>query len=279
MNDEFYILLPVHNRKEITRRFVQSLKAQSHSSYHLVLIDDGSSDGTANMVREYLPSATVLQGGGGSWWAGSLQKGIDWLKQHDVSDAAIILLINDDVTFDTDYLAMASSVFRNRSGLLLLSRYSCDGGNVIKESGVVADLRRLSFRVAATGDEVNCLSTRGLFIRFGDIKIIGDFHPRILPHYLSDYEYTIRAARKDMRCETSDLVYICPDPEATGYRDSNEPGFFRFLKKYFSIKSTDNPIYWSIFVILTAPRLWILPNLARVWFRSANVILKQLFVH
>jgi len=276
MNYGFYILLPVHNRREITRSFVRCLKAQSYTGYHLVLIDDGSTDGTENMVREHIPSLTVLRGDGNWWWAGCLQKGIDWLKENGVDDSAIVLLINDDVTFGTDYLALARSAMMNRSGLLLLSRHSCDGGNTISESGVVADLRRLSFRVADTGEQVNCLSTRGLFIRFGDIRLIGDFHPRILPHYLSDYEYTIRAAGKAMRCETSDSVLLCPNPETTGHHDFREPGFFRFLQKYFSVKSAANPLSWSAFVILSVPGPWILPNLARIWLRSLKVIFSQL---
>jgi len=276
MSDELYILLPVHNRREITRSFIQCLKAQSHTRYHLVLIDDGSADGTEKMVREYIPSLTVLHGNGHWWWAGCLQKGIDWLKENGADDSAIVLLINDDVTFGPDYLALARSAMMDRPGLLLLSRHSCDGGNTVSESGVVADLKRLSFRVANAGEEVNCLPTRGLFVRFGDIRVIGDFHPRILPHYLSDYEYTIRAARKSRHCETSDRVLLCPNPATTGHHDFREPGFFRFLKKYFSVKSAANPVYWSMFVILAVPKPWILPNLARIWLRSIKVIFSQM---
>ena len=276
MIDEFYILLPVHNRKEITRGFIQCLKAQSCSRYHLVLIDDGSTDGTAEMVCEYIPSLTVLRGKGDWWWAGGLQKGIDWLREREVDDSAIILFVNDDVTFGPDYLKLAGSVMNNRSGLLLLSKFSCDGGNVISESGIVADFRRLTFKAASAEEKVNCLSTRGLFARFGDLKSVGDFYPRLLPHYLSDYEYTIRAARKGMCCETSDLVFLCPNPDTTGYHVIKEPDFYSFFKKYFSIKSTGNPVYWSVFVILSAPKLWILPNLARIWFGCIKKITRQL---
>ena len=277
MSDEIYILLPVHNCREITRNFVECLQAQSHTGYHLVLIDDGSTDGTEIMVRESIPSLTVLHGKGDLWWAGGLQKGIDWLKNRKVDDSSIVLFINNDVTFGPDYLTQASLAMKDRFGLLLLSRFSCDGGNVISESGVVADLKRLSFRIANAGEEVNCLSTRGLFMRFGDIKIIGDFHPRVLPHYLSDYEYTIRAARTGMQCQTSDQVFLCPDFDTTGYHDFKDPGFLRFLKKYFSIKSAANPVYWSVFVILSVPKLWIGPNLVRIWFRCTRIISRQLF--
>ena len=227
-----------------------------------------------NIYLHLLYCVAKVTGGG----RGVCKKGIDWLRDRQVDDSAIILFVNDDVTFGPDYLASAGSLMNNRSGLLLLSKFSCDGGNVISESGVVADFRRLTFKTASAEKDVNCLSTRGLFVRFEDLKSIGGFYPLLLPHYLSDYEYTIRAVRKGMRCETSDLVFLCPNPETTGYHyNFKEQNFFRFLKKYFSIKSAGNPVYWSVFVILSAPAPWVVPNLARVWFRSIKRINKRLF--
>lgn len=86
MSEKIYILLPVHNRSAITEHFVNCLAAQTYRSYHLVLIDDGSTDGTADMVRAKIKEISVIKGDGNWWWAGSLQQGIDWLKKRRVSD-------------------------------------------------------------------------------------------------------------------------------------------------------------------------------------------------
>ena len=56
---KIYILLPVHNRREVTRGFVECLAAQTFSDYHLVLIDDGSTDGTAEMVQAQMHHSSV----------------------------------------------------------------------------------------------------------------------------------------------------------------------------------------------------------------------------
>jgi GT2 family glycosyltransferase len=278
MTPKVYILLPVHNRRHITKDLVECLLSQSFKNYHLVLIDDGSTDGTAEMIRGIFPNATVLQGRGDWWWAGCLQQGIDWLKKSRVTESDIVLFINDDVTFKPDYLANAVAYIKHKNELLLLSKFFCEEDGNIKESGVVADLKRLTFKLAKSSEEINCLSTRGLFVRFGDIEKIGDFHPRLLPHYLSDYEYTIRAARKGMRCETTDLVYLCPKLDSTGYRNFGNLGFLEFLRKYLSIKSAENPVYWSAFVLLGVPGLWVLPNLGRVWCRAARAVTGQVVV-
>jgi glycosyltransferase involved in cell wall biosynthesis len=82
MNPCIYILLPVHNRREITKVFIDCLEAQTWQNYHLVLIDDGSTDGTEQVVRERVENLTVIRGNGNWWWAGCLQQGFNFLKKR-----------------------------------------------------------------------------------------------------------------------------------------------------------------------------------------------------
>lgn len=269
------ILLPVHNRREITRGFVECLKAQTFTGFHLVLIDDGSADGTAGMVREAIPDVTVLRGEGDWWWAGSLQRGLEWLKENVTDRDALILFINDDVRFAPDYLAHAVQVMAGRKGVLMLSRLRPKGGEV-QESGIAADLKRLRFEVASSAEAINCLSTRGLFIHWEDVQAIGDFHPKLLPHYLSDYEYTTRACRKGFRCETSGELVIESNEETTGYHVIAERRFGAYLKKYFSKKSPGNPVYWSAFVVLACSPLWKVVNLGRIWAGAVRNLIRAM---
>jgi len=267
-----YILLPVHNRREITRGFVECLAVQTFSDYHLVLIDDGSTDETAEMVQARIRSTTVLRGDGDWWWAGSLQQGLNWLKVSGADDKALVLFINDDVHFAPDYLERAVRVMADKKHVLMLSRFGTPGGEHIMESGKTADLRHLSFNVATSVERINCLSTRGLFAYWGDVRTIGGFHPRLLPHYLSDYEYTIRAYRKGFKCETSAELLIEPNRETTGYRRIDDTSFGSFLKKFCSKKSAVNPAYWSSFILLTAESMWAIPNIFRIWIRASKTI-------
>lgn len=275
MIPKVYILLPVHDRRAHTQAFVECLMRQIFTNHHLVLIDDGSTDGTSAMVNNLVPTATLLRGNGNLWWAGSIQMGLEWLKENAVAEDSIILMINDDVTFEPDYLSKAIAFIADKSGFFLLSRFSCDRGGKVDETGVVANLHRLAFRVARPGEKVNCLSTRGLFARWKDLKHVGNFRPRLLPHYLSDYEYTIRAGKMGVQLMTVESVYLCPDLESTGHHDFGKMSVPVFFRNFFSKKSVANPFYWSAFVILAVPGLWILPNLVRVWYRAAGMLLKH----
>ncbi len=274
---KIYILLPVHNRREITRKFIECLISQTISDFRLVLIDDGSADGTSDMVREYISSAILLSGSGTWWWAGSLQRGINWLKTQEIGNDALVLFINDDVQFATDYLERAIRIMADKKGVLMLSSYMHPESGEISESGVTADLKKLTFTEASSSEQINCLSTRGLFVHWGDAQLIGDFHPSMLPHYLSDYEYTMRAYRKGLKLKTSADLYILENPETTGYHVIEDRYFRDFVKKYFSIKSVSNPFYWSSFVILTCSPLWLIVNLVKIWARAAKDLGRALF--
>lgn len=275
---KIYILLPVHNRKEITRHFVECLQAQTLRDFHLVLLDDGSTDGTAEMVRAYVPEATVLRGRGDWWWAGSLQRGLDWLKENVTDHAALILFINDDVRFRPDYLARAADIMAGRQRVLMLSRFGSLEGGEIHQSGIVVDLKRLRFARASSPEQINCLSTKGLFVYWRDVQAIGDFHPKLLPHYFSDYEYTMRACRKGFSCETSTELLIETNDAETGYHFISDRPFGAYLRRYFSRKAPGNPVYWSSFVLLTCSPLWVMVNLARIWAGALRNILRALIL-
>ena len=107
-----HILLPVHNRADITAEFVSALLRQSEADYRLVLIDDGCRDDTVARVARALPAGRLklLQGDGNLWWAGALQLGYEALCAEPVADGDAVLIINDDVSFEPDFLANALGV-------------------------------------------------------------------------------------------------------------------------------------------------------------------------
>jgi GT2 family glycosyltransferase len=260
-----YIFLPVHNRRDITSRFIECLKVQSYDNFHLVLIDDGSTDGTDEMVRRSVHNLTVLKGKGDWWWAGSLQQGYLWLKRQHVPGNDIILIINDDTQFRNDFLETAVRLLSEKSRTLLLACYfSFQDGRLI-DSGVHVDWKTLSHQQAATPDQINCLSTRGLFFRMADFMEIGGFHPRLLPHYASDLEFTIRAHRKGFTLTTDPSLQLIGDEQTTGIQNISEESLMISIRKLFSIKFILNPVVWSSYIALACPWRWKVINIWRIW--------------
>ena len=105
-------------------------------------------------------------------------------------------------------------------------------------------------------------------MRVSDFLEIGGFYPILLPHYGSDYEFTIRARRKGMALATHPSVKLWLDERSTGYHQLENEGLSESLKKYFSRKSARNPLFWTVFVGLACPWIWMPSNWLRVWFRT-----------
>jgi len=267
MIQKVYVLLPVHNRIAVTKHFIDCIASQTYPNYHLVLIDDGSTDGTDQMVLSMIKNLTVLKGKGDWWWAGSLQQGINWLEQNGAEGRDIVMFANDDTAFQTDFLQKAVSLLGGLESALLLPYLRDEKTGIPQESGVEADLQKMSFKPASSPDKINCLPTRDIFMRMADLRKIGGFYPWLLPHYWSDYEFTIRAYKKGLRLCTSADIVISLDREQTGHRYScfEKSGFMDFLNKCFSKRAVSNPVYQTSFIFLTNPLAFIPLNVFKVW--------------
>ena len=103
MADTIYIVVPVFNRKALTERFLDCLREQRFRNFHTIVVDDGSTDGTAELITDRFKEVQLLRGDGSLWWTGATNVGIRHALQSALADDAV-LVINDDVEVDADYL-------------------------------------------------------------------------------------------------------------------------------------------------------------------------------
>ena len=269
MSDPVYILLPVHNRRAITVRMAHALRGQTGPSLQLVLVDDGSTDGTADAVRAVLPDTVVIRGDGDWWWAGCLHHACAWLAAKGVAADTVVCFLNDDVDIAPDFVALAVAELAAHPDTLLLARQrdAVNKSETPGGGGVRADLWRLRFSPEANPAAVNCLPTRGLFLRWGDVGRTGGFHPQLLSHYFSDYEFTLRAHRRGLRLRVAEKAGLFFHSDQTGWSRTDlfsRPRGQR-LALLFSRRFKENPLTRSGFVWLAVP-LWRRPWVGlRVW--------------
>jgi GT2 family glycosyltransferase len=260
-----YVLLPVHDRVAVTEAFIGCLQRETERNFHLVLIDDGSRDGTADMARAAGVPLTVISGAGNWWWGGSLQQAYTWLQARPRAGGEVVLIMNDDTRFEPGFLAAGRAALAPTPRALLLAHaYDARSGEFL-DAGVKADWSTLQFFPVAEPAEADCFSTRGLFMRLQDFLALGGFHPRLLPHYGSDFEFTLRARRRGYWLVSDPAVKLASDTTTTGDRDPGARSLREFLRRRFSKRSAHNPLYWTSFVMLACPPRWLLQNLYRVW--------------
>lgn len=56
---EFAVVIPVYNREKVIARAVQSVQNQTFKDWELIIIDDGSVDGTAMVVKSFLTDSRI----------------------------------------------------------------------------------------------------------------------------------------------------------------------------------------------------------------------------
>ena len=261
-----YVLLPTHNRVKTTEKCLKCILEQSYKNIKIILLDDGSKDDTTDMVCKYFPTTIVLEGDGNWWWAGSLQRGREWLRNN-ADNKDYVVILNDDSVFENNYFNLGIELLNeNRNKIIGSYAYDLEDNSLL-DCGISINWNDLTFNKVSTVNDINCLSTRGLFMFVGDFLNIGGFHPFLLPHYFSDYEFTIRAYRKGYKLITDPMLKLWDDQSISGIRDFNDKSHLKLLAKVFSKKSSSNPIYWTTFVILACPWKWKIQNVLRIWLK------------
>jgi GT2 family glycosyltransferase len=90
------VLMACYNRRDATLKCLEVLFDQilpEGASVSVYLVDDGSTDGTGDAVRERFSAVTVLQGDGNLYWTGGMR--VAWAKAME-NDYDYYLWLNDD---------------------------------------------------------------------------------------------------------------------------------------------------------------------------------------
>ncbi len=94
----FRILIPVFNPPESLADYLQAIKDPDESLLeNLILIDDGSTNGVVENLKDRFPEIEVLRGDGNLWWAGGMKVGM--VRALELNVDAVVWL-NHDCTPD-----------------------------------------------------------------------------------------------------------------------------------------------------------------------------------
>jgi GT2 family glycosyltransferase len=244
MGPKVYVVLLVHNRKEVTAKFVRCVLEQTYKNYHLILVDDGSTDGTADFVRERVAALSVLHGDGNLWWAGALSRAYEYLSQNEPSEHNIVLIMSDDMTFNAAYFQTVVSDEDLAPGApvvppgQLVSAQDGDSCHPPTEWGLAIDWPSLSTRLVQQGEEVDAATTPGLYMLYSTYRSLGPLHRHLLPHYLSKLEYTIRAKRRGLKVLPSKRSEVLVDRSTTGSHRDEATTLREFLYNHLVSKKT-----------------------------------------
>ena len=110
----FSIIIPNWNGRQHLETCLPSLRCQRYRNFEVILVDNGSSDGSQAYVRESFPEVRLVELGENRGFTGACNAG------HQLAGGAYIVLLNNDTEAEPGWLAALASAFSRhpRAGIL-----------------------------------------------------------------------------------------------------------------------------------------------------------------
>lgn len=269
-----YIVIPVHNRREYTRDCLCSLQRQTVTGHRIIVVDDGSTDGTSEMLRSEFPEVIVLQGDGNLFWTAAINLGI---KQALMRGAEYVLTLNND-TVASESLLEKLLFWANQTPNALLGALDVDlktqrpyyGGEWVdwKWSTSRFLLEELKEEEQKGLHEVSLYPGRGLLIPRIVFDTIGLFEEKELPHYMADYDFTHTARRNGFKiyCNYDAILYTYPE-EGGDYKIRKLKNLRNYFNHLFSIRGGGNLRNFTLYTLRNCPKKYLPASLLTGYLR------------
>ncbi|SNC66448.1 Glycosyltransferase, GT2 family [Hymenobacter gelipurpurascens] len=256
-----YLVIPVFNRWAFTRECLLSLRRQTVQGFRVVVVDDGSTDGTGAKLREEFPDVIIVEGDGNLFWTAGVNAGI---RRAMELGATRVMTLNNDVIAAPDFVAQML-IWAERLPDAVLGALELD----VATSTPIYGGETLDWRTNTRRDLLETLPTekrhglhpvtylpgRGLLIPRRVLDTIGLFDEKRLPHYLADYDYTSVARRHGFPVYCNYDAHLSTYPDESGQeitrRHRSLKGYYQHL---FGIRGGGNLRNFTHFSLKNCPK-------------------------
>lgn len=256
MNKEkLSVVIPTFNRKSYLEKIITQVLKQDVADVEIsiVVVVDGSTDGTVEMLESNFPDVHIVRGDGDWWYTKSMNEGF---KKAAQLNPDFVLTLNDDIEIKANYLSSLRDAYQSvESGSVMGSLsvsiekpylVTCSGN--IETSKFWGRTRHLiPFLSVVDPSELKgihkslTLPGRGMFIPIDTLRQLNNFEERLI-QYHSDTDFCLRAKKQGHQVYVSYDACVFSHVELTSASSSfKKQGLIPFLKS-FSNKYSRNYI-------------------------------------
>jgi GT2 family glycosyltransferase len=199
-NEIIHVIILNWNGREVIVPCIESLRRISRPRLDIIVVDNGSTDGSADIVRERFPEVELIENGENLLFARGNNIGIERALEKGGNH---ILLLNNDTEVDEDFAEAMIGPFEDRSvGIVGPKIYYHDdperiwfgGGEFVPLLGIPRhrNIRKLEGSVSQGDPMTQWVSGCAMLIRRKVIEEIGMLDPSY-KIYCEDVDFCLRA--------------------------------------------------------------------------------------
>lgn len=199
------VVIPNYNGAQLLQKNIPSVLAamqQYEGDTTLVVVDDGSTDNSLQILKQAFPQAKVVVHTHNQGFADAIHSGVN------AADTELLFLLNSDVAVSSHLLAPLVSYFDDPNTFAVNPLIYDERGEVKRHSWNLRQLKRgtlkllnwkleTALKLATEGELLPTLYAHGgsFLVRKSRFLQLGGFHPIYKPFYSEDYDLGIRAWR------------------------------------------------------------------------------------
>ncbi len=189
------IIIPVHNRKQITLECLRHLRhLDILDRFQVIVIDDGSTDGTNIAIQQSYPEIILLEGDGNLWWTGSIALGMQYAFEQ---GAEYVIWLNDDCLPDPQALEILVNYMQRHPGVIVAPACYTEDRQMLIENGC-QNQKRLTAQPGEIA-EVQTLSGYCVGLPKQVYTTVGLPNAKRFPQYCGDDTYILKATRSGFK--------------------------------------------------------------------------------
>jgi GT2 family glycosyltransferase len=249
-----HVIVAVYNRLQLTINCISFLRQQQNfEDLNIIVVDDGSTDGTSEYLKKECPDIKILNGTGSLFSAGCFHLGIEYVKKISNPGDWVLLVSNDSEISSNTILELVNvSNSKNRMALTGALAVNLDDKKTIIRSGTVVESwflnktkhiyenLKLDQITNKNPVEVDFLPGRCILHPIEMFIAVGNYDAKRFKHYGNDEEFSVRAKKfgyPSLLCPSS-IIYVKSNEEIVTPKISIK----YFFHTFFSMKSSVNII-------------------------------------